>query len=70
MIIRFRGKPYFGHVRVRVFVGKGENYTLAKAGELMVDPEQWKAMQAGLQGSGDCQVQCIEEEEYNLEYGA
>ena len=63
MLIRLRGKQDFGHVRIRVFIGKGQQYTLAKAGELMVDPEQWDAFKRGLRGTGDLEVSCVDEDE-------
>jgi hypothetical protein len=37
-----------GHIWVRVFVGKGVDYTLANAGIIVLDPDQWAALKESI----------------------
>ena len=48
MHMEFRAKREGGHIWVRVFVGKGVDYTLANAGTIVLDPDQWQALKEAI----------------------
>ena len=48
MHMKFEAKREGGHIWVRVFVGKGVDYTLANAGTIVLDLDQWQALKEAI----------------------
>lgn len=68
MLFRFRyNQSGCGHVHVRVFVGKGAEYTLASSGMLCFYPAEWEAFKASIEtanseGPLNCEFEFVEDD--------
>ena len=63
MHMEFRATKQGGHMRVRVFVGKGIDYTLANAGSFMLHPDEWICFKNNVRSlpESDLEIVCYEE---------
>ena len=63
MHMKFEAKREGGHIWVRVFVGKGVDYTLANAGTIVLDPDQWQALKEAILTNTVASLIAIREDE-------
>ena len=63
MHMKFEAKREGGHIWVKIFVGKGVDYTLAKSGMIALDPDQWQALKEAILTNTVASMIAIREDE-------